>query len=203
MLWLIRTTATPASRVRRMTSRTFSRWTTPSAAVGSSMNRSLDAQATARVTATFCRSPPDRDAIRVVTLGSLVPSSRNAFAAAVCIAGLSIILSHRSGPRRKILSSEVQVCCRVEVGSESKVLIYRLYPEALSLCRGGKPHLLAVEDDPSARWLICAAEALHKGALARSIVADECDDLAGVNGKVSTPESLYMAERSVEGLSLQ
>ena len=60
MLWLIRTTARPRSRTRRITSSTWPVWTTPSAAVGSSMMITLLAHAAARATATPWRWPPER-----------------------------------------------------------------------------------------------------------------------------------------------
>ena len=60
MLWLIRTTDSPWSRTRRISSSTLRVCTTPSAAVGSSMNTTLLAHITARQIATPWRWPPDR-----------------------------------------------------------------------------------------------------------------------------------------------
>src|SRR5437773_892020 len=55
-------TARPLSRNRPMRSSTILVWTTPSAAVGSSMSTSFEFHITALATATDWRCPPDSDA---------------------------------------------------------------------------------------------------------------------------------------------
>src|SRR3954454_4448482 len=100
MLWLMRTTARPCSRTRTMRSSTWRVWTTPSAAVGSSMKTTLEAHVTARETAMPWRWPPD--IVATVALESCSPTPRllNASSARRCIAPLSRNPSLPSSPPR-------------------------------------------------------------------------------------------------------
>ena len=58
-LWLITTTPRPRSRRRRISSRTWAVWATPSAAVGSSSSTTFGSPSNERATATCWRWPPE------------------------------------------------------------------------------------------------------------------------------------------------
>src|SRR5215218_7255304 len=100
MLWLMSTTAMPESRTRRIRSRTCADWTTPRAAVGSSMNTTLLTQVAARLTATLWRWPPDRLATMAPVSWSPTPRSAKALLVRRRMAALSRNPSLPSGPGR-------------------------------------------------------------------------------------------------------
>src|SRR3954447_19868492 len=101
-LWLMRTTARPWSRTRLIWSSTLRVWTTPSAAVGSSMNTTLLAQVTARLIAMPWRWPPDMLATGALVSWICTPRSRNASSLRRRISALSRKPSLPSGPPRMI-----------------------------------------------------------------------------------------------------
>src|SRR3954452_12926030 len=102
MLWLISTTDTPRPRTRPMRSSTWRVWTTPSAAVGSSMKTTLLAHVTARLTATPWRWPPDILATGAVESCRPTPRLLNASSERRCISALSRKPSRPSSPPRRI-----------------------------------------------------------------------------------------------------
>ena len=100
MLWLMRTTARPCSRTRAMRSSTLRVWTTPSAAVGSSMKTTFEAQVTARETAMPWRWPPDIVATGAEVSCSATPRFLKASRLWARIACLSMKPSRPSRPGR-------------------------------------------------------------------------------------------------------
>ena len=99
-LWLISTTERPWSRTRLICSSTLRVWTTPSAAVGSSMKTTLLAHVTAREIAMPWRWPPDMLATGAVVSWMRTPRSRKASSLRRRIAALSRKPSLPSGPGR-------------------------------------------------------------------------------------------------------
>ena len=100
MLWLMSTIARPWSRTRVMRSSTLRVWTTPSAAVGSSMKMTFEAQVTARETAMPWRWPPDIVATGAEVSCSATPRFLNASRLSERIACLSMKPSRPSRPGR-------------------------------------------------------------------------------------------------------
>ena len=99
-LWLISTTERPCSRTRLIWSSTLRVCTTPSAAVGSSMNTTLFAQVTARQIAMPWRWPPDMLATGAPVSWIRTPRSRNASSLRRRIARLSRKPNLPSSPAR-------------------------------------------------------------------------------------------------------
>ena len=118
-----------------MRSSTLRVWTTPSAAVGSSMKTTLLAHVTARLTATPWRWPPD-----IVATGALESCSADAEALERLVGApvhLAVVeeaeLAEQAAAQD--LAAEEQVGGRVEVGGEREVLVDGLDAERARLER--------------------------------------------------------------------
>ena len=204
MLWLISTTATPVSRMRRTRSSVRAVCTTPRAAVGSSMNTTRLAHIAARQMATLCRWPPDRLAIGASMSFSATLRRPNALALSRRIAALSRKPSRPRSPGRNGFPSHVQVGRRAEVRADRQILVDRLDPERVGIGGRGERHFDAVHEQlRRIGRRIDAGKDFHQRALAGAVVADQGGDLAGAGVEVHAAQRLDVAEPFDDAARLQ
>ena len=190
----MRTTARPRSRTRLMVSMTLWVWTTPSAAVGSSRKSTLLAQATDRAIATDCFWPPDIAPTGTTTERTAEPSSVKdaaAFGAHRRVVHEPELPQHA---RPHELAAEEHVLGRVEVRGEREVLVHDLDADRGGVVRRREVHRLALEEHLARVDVEVAREGLDEGRLAGAVVADQGDDLAGVDVEVGPVEGLDAPE---------
>jgi hypothetical protein len=75
-------------------------------------------------------------------------------------------------------------------------LIHDLHAHGRCLLRAGDPHRLALEEKVPRIQFEVAGQGLHHGRLARTVVADERDNLAGVDVEVGIVQGAHVAEAS-------
>src|SRR3954463_618003 len=205
------TTARPRSRTRRMRSRTLRVWTTPSAAVGSSMKTTLLAHVTARLAPAAPRRAPGARAALALAAGHRRDGRRRVLQAdAEALERLVGAAVHRGvveeaelaeQPAARDLAAEEEVCRRVELGREREVLVDGLDPERARLERRADRHLAALEEDLARVRRLHAGERLDERRLAGAVVAAERHDLGRVDGearaaqRADAPEALDEAAR--------
>ena len=177
-----------------MRSRTLRVWTTPSAAVGSSMKTTFEAQVTARETAMPWRWPPD-----IVATGADGVLQRDAeVLERVAALGAHRLLVDEAEPAEQAgahhLAAEEHVGAGVELGREREVLVDGLDPQAARVERRVQLDRLALEEDLAGVGLVDAGQRLDQRRLAGAVVADERDDLVGVDGEARAAQRADAAE---------
>ena len=95
------------------------------------------------------------------------------------------LLVHESEPSERPapgdLAAEEHVLDGIQVRRQGQILVYDLHPEVGGLVRRGDGDRLAVEEQLSGVDGEVAGERLDQSGLAGPVVADERDDLAGVD----------------------
>ena len=107
------------------------------------------------------------------------------------------------GARRDLLAAEEEVGDDVEVVAEREVLVDGRDPQCGRVLGLGDRDLLAVEADRAVVGGVDAGDRLHQRRLAGAVVADEADDLAGVDGEVDPVQRLDRAESLADSLQLE
>ena len=180
----IRTTAMPLSLTRLIVSSTFLVWTTPSAAVGSSRKMILLAQVTARTIAICCRCPPDIVPTWALNARTVPPRSANP---ALAFARMDFSSMNPNQPRKPLprdLAAEKHVLDRVEVRGEGEVLVDDLHAHLGRLLGSCGSYRFALEQELAAVHVEVAGHRLDHRRLAGTVVADQCDDFAGIDVEV-------------------
>ena len=134
-------------------------WTTPSAAVGSSMKTTLLAQVTARLTATPWRWPPDIFATGALESCSADAEARERLVGAAAHRRLVQEAELAEQAAADDLAAEEQVGRRVELGRQREVLVDGLDPERARLERRVELDRLALEEDLAGVGLLDAGQA--------------------------------------------
>ena len=174
----------PLSRTRLIVSSTFFVWTTPSAAVGSSRKTTLLAQVIARAIAICCRWPPDIVPTGAVNERTVPPRSANPAAAFARMALLSMNPNQPSSALARDLPAEEHVLDRVEVRRQREVLVDDLDAHVGRLVRTPDRHRLALEQELAGVQFQVARQRLDHRRLPGAVVADQGDDLAGIDVEV-------------------
>ena len=178
-LWLITTTASPASRTRPIRSSTCCVWATPSAAVGSSMKITRFAHTSARATATHWRWPPENSRIGAFSDGQV---DRQAVQVLGRLALHAALVELAEAPPRarldQVLAAEEEVLRRRQVVGQREVLIDGLDAELTRVDRGLEVGRLAVDLERALVRAQRARQALHERRLAGAVVAHQRHDLA-------------------------
>src|SRR3954470_4106028 len=92
------------------------------------------------------------------------------------------------------LAAEEHVGAGIELGREREVLVDGLDPQAARVERRVQLDRLALEDDLAGVGLVHAGQRLDQRRLAGAIVADERDDLVGIDGEARAPQGAHAAE---------
>ena len=137
--------------------------------------------------ATVWRWPPESEAIGSRTLGIRAASSESSVQARTSIAT-------SSSCHRVDLVAEEQVRDHVEVLAEREVLVDGGDPKLQCVARAGHGDRLAAEADLAGGRRVHAGEHLDQRRLARAVVADERDDLAGMDVEVDVGQRRDGAE---------
>ena len=187
MLWLIMMTPRPRSRTRSIRFSTSAVCATPSAAVGSSSMMILGSSSSERAIATVWRWPPDSEAIGLA-------HARDA--------GREFV-QQRPGAdlhRHLVELPGLQLLAEEEVGDDVEVLAEREIledggdAERERVGRAGQRHRLAAEVDRAGGRLVHAGEHLDQRRLAGAVVADQGDDLAGMDVEIDVGQRRDGAE---------
>ena len=183
-LWLITTTPSSRSRRRRIRFSTCAVWATPSAAVGSSSSTTLGSPSSERATATCWRWPPERVPTSLRRLGIVTARLESSSPVWCSIRASSSWRETVPETGRDLLAAEEEVGDDVEVVAEGEVLVDGRDPQRGRVLGLGDRDLLAVEADRALVGGVDAGDRLHQRRLAGAVVADQADDLAGVDGEV-------------------
>src|SRR3954470_23726921 len=92
------------------------------------------------------------------------------------------------------LAAEEHVGAGIELGREREVLVDGLDPQPARVERRVQLDRLALEDDLAGVGLVHAGQRLDQRRLAGAVVADERDDLAGVDGEARAAQGADAAE---------
>jgi hypothetical protein len=84
-------------------------------------------------------------------------------------------------PRDPRLAAHEDVLHDRELGNQVELLVDHRDPEVKGIARRVDLHLATLELDPSGVRVVCAAEDLHQRALARAVLAEEHEHLAGAD----------------------
>ena len=174
MLCEIRMTPWPRSRTRSIRFSTSAVWATPRAAVGSSSMMICGSSSSERAMATVCRCPPESEAMGSRTEGMRAASSLQEGP------GADLHLDLVELPGRHLVPEE-QVGDDVEVLAEGEILEHRGDPHLERLAGVVERHLLAEILDGARGRLMHPGEHLDERRLAGAVVADQRDDLAGMD----------------------
>ena len=203
MLWLMSTTERPCSRTRWTCSSTLRVCTTPSAAVGSSMNTTRFAHVTARQIAMPWRWPPDMFATRALVSWIFTPRPLNASSLLRRIVDLSRNPSLPSSPGRSNSRPRNMFAAGSISAASARSWKTVSIPRSRASCGVAMSTGL-----PSKR--ICAAvggmhadQRLDERALAGPVVAHQRDDLLRVDGEVRAAQRLHAPERLHDSPGLQ
>ena len=171
--------------------------------MGSSRKSTLLAQATERAMATDCFWPPDIVPTGTTTERTAEPSSVNAAAALERMDELSMKPSCPGHATAHQLAPEEHVLDRVEVRGQREVLVHDLDADGRRLVRGGEVHRLALEEDLALVDVQVAGERLDQRRLAGTVVADQGDDLTGVDVEVGLVQGLHPPEAAAQPAGLE
>ena len=150
------------------------------------MITSRRAQVAARATATPWRWPPERFSTGCVIDWTPILSSAKWRVASRRIARLSSMRRTRRGPRSPRLPAEEDVGGDVEGRGDGEVLVDGLDAGAARIARGAEVHALAVEPDLALVRLQRARERLDQRRLAGAVVADDREDLVGIQLQIGS-----------------